>query len=335
MKKHLVMITFVLVALLSACQNTGTNIEPEIEIELTLTANFPSITTTSVLGDIVNEKQSYTITAPEVAGYDFSYWRELDTTTIVSFNAIFNYVPTASISFEAIYELINDTLNVGPYTGDAAYLTMDLDTYYDDAEGLYGVTLFDTLHTIINDGFVGVTYGEARYILDESDMDPNNSSNIILVYRGTSISGVWDQGNTWNREHVWPQSKLGESANNGTVNTASDLYNLMPSNPSENSSRGNDPYSEMGLGYEPRDEVKGDVARAVFYMMLMYEDLNLVNTSPGVHEMGYLDELLQWHIDDPVDTFEMNRLEVIYGEQLNRNPFVDYPQFVEMIWMTD
>ncbi len=215
------------------------------------------------------------------------------------------------------------------------YLTWDLDVYYDDAEGLYGAILVDALNTIINNGFNGVTYGEARYILDDSDQDPDNASNLILVYFGTSINSGWDAGSTWNREHVWPQSLLGSSADNGTVNVASDLYNLMPANPGENSSRGNSPYSEMGLGYEPRDEVKGDVARALFYMMVMYPELNLVDTAPGIHEMGYLSELLQWHIDDPVDAFELNRLEVIASEQDNRNPFVDYPHFVELIWFQE
>jgi endonuclease I len=91
----------------------------------------------------------------------------------------------------------------------------------------------------------------------------------------------------------------------------------------------------MGLGYEPRDEVKGDIARALFYMMIMYDELELVNTAPGLHEMGYLDELIAWHYADPVDDFELARMEIIYGEQYNRNPFVDYPHFVDLIWSYD
>lgn len=334
MKKYLIIITLVLVSLLSACQSAGT--DPEVIVPvLTVTANFDYITPSAVEVDGKSGTQSYTITAPEVAGYEFSYWRELNTTNVVSFDAIFSYVPTADMSLEAVYEIGNSTFITGPYTGDAADLTKDLSLYYDDAEGLYGAALFDALHTIINDGFIGVNYGSARYILDDTDKDPNNSDNIILIYLATSISNIWDQGDTWNREHVWPQSKLGESASNPVVNTASDLYNLMPADPDENSSRSNSPYSELGLGYEPRDAVKGDVARALFYMMVMYEELNLVDTPPLIHEMGYLSELLQWHADDPVDAFEMNRMIIIFGEQHNRNPFVDYPELVEMIWVTD
>lgn len=224
------------------------------------------------------------------------------------------------------------TLNITVIDANPELLLLDLIPYYDNAESLYGEDLINALNIIINTGFDGVTYGEARTILDDSNQDPENPDNLILVYLGTSISGIWDNGDTWNREHVWPQSLLGEGADNNTVNSASDLYNLMPANPSENTSRGNSPYSEITSGYEPRDEVKGDVARALFYMMIMYEELELVNTLPNLHEMGYLDELLSWHYADPVDDFELNRLEVIFSEQLNRNPFVDYPHFVELIW---
>lgn len=197
--------------------------------------------------------------------------------------------------------------------------------YYDSITGLTGSALEDSLHTIINTGFVGVTYGDARYILDETDQDPLNPNNLILVYRQTSINSTWDSGATWNREHVYPQSLLGESADNATVNKASDLHGLKPANPSENSSRGNLPFGTTGGTYEPPDEVKGDIARIVFYMDVMYEDLH-------ISAVGTLSQLLQWNIDDPVDDFERNRNEVIYSYQLNRNPFIDHPELANLIW---
>ena len=96
------------------------------------------------------------------------------------------------------------------------------------------------------------------------------------------------------------------------------------------------PYkNDANWSWQPRDEVKGDVARAIFYMFIMYDELNLVNTAPGVFEMGYLNELLAWHYADPVDEFELYRLSVIFSEQNNRNPFVDYPHFVDLIWFYD
>ena len=201
--------------------------------------------------------------------------------------------------------------------------------YYYSAQGLTGNALFLELRDVINTGKVFVSYDDARYILDDSDADPNNPGNVILVYLGTSVSGTWDSGATWNREHVWPQSLLNY---NNTM--TSDLHNLKPSNPNENSSRGNKYYDNVTTSstYEPRDEVKGDVARILFYMMTMYSVLDLVNTAPSVYEMALLNVLLQWHELDPVDDFERNRNEVIYSHQKNRNPYIDYPEFVELIW---
>jgi len=216
--------------------------------------------------------------------------------------------------------------------GDIVNITL---SYYLSAQSLSGSALFDELHTIINTGFQGVTYGQARYILDESDVDPSNENNLILIYLGTSINNDWDSGATWNREHVWPQSLLPDSASNETVNTASDLQNLKPADPGENSSRSNRYYANQtvaGLSYCPRDEVKGDVARILLYMITMYEELSLVDTSPGLLQMGLFSVLLEWHELDPVDDFERNRNDVIYSYQHNRNPYIDYPEFVDLIW---
>lgn len=206
--------------------------------------------------------------------------------------------------------------------------------YYQSAEGLTGNALFLELRDIVNTGFVGVSYGDARYILDESDADPNNPNNVILVYLGTSVSGTWDNGITWNREHVWPQSLLGVSVENSDINVGSDLQNLKPANPSENSSRGNKYFDNVttSSSYEPRDEVKGDVARILFYMWTKWDFLSLVDSYPSTYQMAMLSVLLEWHELDPVDDFERNRNEVIYSYQNNRNPYIDYPEFVELIW---
>ncbi|MFA7075978.1 MAG: endonuclease [Candidatus Izemoplasmatales bacterium] len=213
-------------------------------------------------------------------------------------------------------------------------LNWDLDTYYDDAEGLTGEQLLSALRTIVNTGFIGINYGDSRYILDDTDADPNIPGNVILVYRQTSVDGTWDEGSTWNREHVWPQSLLGTDVANSTISIGTDLHNLKPANPSENSSRGNEYFDNIDTGstYEPPDEVKGDIARILFYMIVMYDYLNLVDDVPELHEMALLGVLLSWHEADPVDAFEENRNEVIYSYQNNRNPFIDYPHFVEMIF---
>jgi endonuclease I len=223
--------------------------------------------------------------------------------------------------------------------------------YYDSANGLSEEALKSALHNIIDDHTVK-TYGDARYILDESDVDPDNSSNLILLYTGNSISNNWDGGASWNREHVW--SKSHGFPDEGEDVAYSDLHNLKPAHPTVNTDRSDKDFEEGGTPHsiatecnetsntwEPRDEVKGDVARIMLYMTVRYEgdatnevDLELVEeiTSYPNPEFGILSTLLQWHINDPVDEFERNRNDVIYSKQNNRNPFIDHPEYVSKIW---
>jgi len=212
---------------------------------------------------------------------------------------------------------------------------LELTEYYASASGLSGNALLLELRSIINTGMVKFSYGDARYILAETDRDPLNPDNVILIYLGTSVSGTWDGGITWNREHVWPQSLMMTSdLTNTSKNIGSDLHNLKPANPNANSSRGNNYFDEslLILGNPVRTEVRGDIARILFYMVVMYDYLNLVNTTPTLYQMAMLDILIQWHEDDPVDDFERNRNNVIYSYQHNRNPFIDYPEFVDLIF---
>ena len=95
--------------------------------------------------------------------------------------------------------------------------------------------------------------------------------------------------------------------------------------------------------WQPRDKVKGDVARMIFYMATRYEgdngepDLEIIDYLPAdnytnepVH--AKLSALLQWNEEDPVDNYERHRNDVIYSYQHNRNPFIDHPEYVNMIW---
>lgn len=199
----------------------------------------------------------------------------------------------------------------------------DYDGYYASINGLTGQTLKDELKRIISK-MTNISYSDTSFILDETDADPNRPGNVLLVYNRASVSGVWN-GSTWNKEHIWPQSKLGSASK-------SDLFNLRPANPSINSSRGNlayvdgsGTYGRVGSGWFPGEEDKGDIARAVFYM----------NTRWGLSinsNIGNLNTFLKWHAQDPVDEFERHRNEVIYSYQKNRNPYVDYPELVDKVY---
>ncbi|MGM0495995.1 MAG: endonuclease I family protein [Bacillota bacterium] len=218
-------------------------------------------------------------------------------------------------------------------------------TYYEDAINLKGNLLHVKLNNIINENFIPLLYAQAIEVLENSDQDPDNPDNVIVAYPGdygisvpTGYSSEID-GYYWNREHVWPQSRLGVgvSYTNDFTSKATDVHNLKPSDPDENSARSNDyfDYFNTNNTYEPRDEVKGDIARILFYMATMYFDLTLNNdiySESSEKTMGILSVLLEWNELDPVDDFERNRNEEIFSYQGNRNPFIDYPDLAELIW---
>jgi endonuclease I len=115
------------------------------------------------------------------------------------------------------------------------------------------------------------------------------------------------------------------------------MHNLKPAEPDENAYRSNHYFDSLVSNdtYEPNDNVKGDIARIILYMATMYPDLTLNDdptTNSSFKTMGTLSVLLEWHELDPVDDFERNRNDVIFSYQGNRNPFIDYPEFVELIW---
>jgi len=230
--------------------------------------------------------------------------------------------------------------------------------YYSSANGLSGDALKTELNNII-DGHTELSYDDVKDALRETDEDTLNSNNVICFYTGWSY-GKYDFGNgpnDWNREHVWSKSH-GDFGNDPPAGT--DLHQLRPTDASVNSAKNNRDFATGinqyidGSGptecyqdtdiWEPRDEVKGDVARIIFYMATRYEgengevDLEIVdyvNTAGTTYEplYGKLSTLLQWHEDDPVDDWEIGRNDIVYyNYQGNRNPFIDHPEYVNSIW---
>ncbi len=224
--------------------------------------------------------------------------------------------------------------------------------YYYDANNLTDTQLEDKLYDIISNNFQPVSYNDARQILAESDKSLDDPTKIWNIYDGKLVEASWDAGTSWNREHVWPNSRLGMDRVDGTdKNQASDLHNLRAATPSVNSSRSDRFYSDGSgeysitddQGFYPGDEHIGDVARILFYMIVMYDYLELTDdlnalldesdhyTMDGAR-MGILADLIEWHKLDPVDDFERQRNDVIYEAQGNRNPFIDHPEYVHLIW---
>ena len=167
-------------------------------------------------------------------------------------------------------------------------------SYYESCSGLNGEELKNELHNIIKN-HTSYSYSTTKSILRNSDEDPNNSSNIILVYSGNSIDKFDFASNFepdfWNREHVWPKSHGDFDAGDPfEVPLYTDAHNLKPVDHSMNTTRGEKDFDnggeivfngsietncyDTGSTFEPRDEVKGDIARIIFYMDVRYEGGN-------------------------------------------------------------
>lgn len=230
------------------------------------------------------------------------------------------------------------------------------DGYYDRTDGLQGEELKEALYQIIKD-HIDYPYTSSSTdtwdILKESDRDPDNPDNVILIYTVWSVNAAqeYNNGDGWNREHIWAKSHGFPSE---TQDAYRDAHHLRPCDITVNSARGTKDFDNGGEphpvatecytdadSWEPRDAVKGDVARMMFYMATRYEgenedpDLELVDytgTDTDTPFFGKLSTLMEWNEEDPVDEFERNRNEVVYSYQGNRNPFVDHPDFVNAIY---
>ncbi len=191
--------------------------------------------------------------------------------------------------------------------------------------------------------------------------DRNADNSVIDLYspciryfskQGESVGGM-------HIEHVFPKSWWG-----GEVNDAyKDLHHLLPADGSANTSKKNWPPGEVlsptldnGVFrtgsprtpgckaqrvFEPADSLKGDFARMYFYIATVYQDYLWQGTpaDKAMDNSGWQefqpwlrDLLIRWHQQDPVSEREQERQEKVYQIQGNRNPFIDYPELVLLIW---
>ncbi|MBA4316883.1 MAG: hypothetical protein C0412_00635 [Flavobacterium sp.] len=232
--------------------------------------------------------------------------------------------------------------------------------YYNSLEGLSGAALKQAIQDIIANPAVvhAHNYGDIIEILKTADQNPLNSNEVWLMYveKPRSKLEFQDTGiNTgkWNREHIYPQSRGGYT--DGTESIAdginiwlptnaddifaghADAHHLRAEDGAENSLRSNNDYGLTGYNgpSATMGSWKGDVARSVFYMAVRYNALSVVNgdiADTTVGQLGDLASLLTWNTLDPSDDFEMNRNNYVYTWQVNRNPFIDYPDLANYIW---
>ena len=190
--------------------------------------------------------------------------------------------------------------------------------YYDGVDASDAASLRSTLHDVIKDHtrFPYTSSATDTWdILDAADEDPNNSSNILDIYKNASYTKEGGGNSNYNREHSWPKS-YGFPDDGSTNYPYTDCHHLFVCDSGYNSSRSNKPYRDCDSGCtEKTTDVndgrgggsgtfagnsnwtegsgatgkwqtwvgrKGDVARALFYMDVRYEG--------GTHSVTLADE---------------------------------------------
>lgn len=234
--------------------------------------------------------------------------------------------------------------------------------YYTTADGKTADALRSALHAVIHNHRV-IPYSsstktdtsDALKVLDE---DPANTNNVWLLYAQRSEpKSTFGLTTGWNREHLWPNSY----GLDDVEPAYSDLHNLRAEDAHVNSARGNKYYDNSDTNsasykfpanadaplsstdsnsWSPPDMVKGDIARALFYMTIRYigdtpnepalsltDATNLISATTNL--MGKFSTLIKWHFADLVSPAESNRNNLVYSlYQTNRNPFVDHPEWI-------
>ena len=206
--------------------------------------------------------------------------------------------------------------------------------------------------------FSQMGYNSARSAM-YSYIDSENGT-VYCVYTGFSQAAAnTTYLNPINAEHTVPQSWFGSAEP-----MRSDVHHLFPTHGSVNSARSNYPFNEIndnstttwygttssgsyttsssipsnlnsysernGSIFEPREDHKGNLARAIFYFYTMYP--TQAGSITNIVSNGDLDVLYQWHLQDPVDATEVTRNDRCEQRQGNRNPYVDYPNLVAQAW---
>ena len=238
--------------------------------------------------------------------------------------------------------------------------------YYNSANGLTGDQLKMALHNIIK-GHTSISYAQiwnAYWSTDNKgngvvwDMysDVPGGTPPYVYYLGQDQCGNYSgEGDCYNREHSWPSSWFNDQSTPRT-----DLHHIFATDGFVNNRRGNYSFGEVqsaswtsrngsklgssktpgfsGTVFEPIDAYKGDFARAIMYMSVRYygEDSGWGSsdmTNKSVIKPWAITMLLRWNELDPVSQKEIDRNNAIYNDyQHNRNPFVDHPEYANMIW---
>ncbi|MBU4693757.1 endonuclease [Mycoplasma zalophidermidis] len=229
---------------------------------------------------------------------------------------------------------------------------MQLQRQHRNSTGEYG-----DLHRTYRDAFVDKYYEKDGSLLDMYEEIPNGNDKYTYSFNnnGSTAAG---EGGGWNCEHIIAQSWFGKESP-----MRNDAHHVWPTDIHVNGKHSNYPYGNVKSGWtsingtkvgtgvdggyvtEVINEFKGDVARAILYFYLTYNDRNI--TQKGVAsrlfdssnnnkiKAHFLNELLEWNDRDSITQFDLDRNNGIYKHQRNRNPFIDYPELVDVVFRND
>jgi len=247
-------------------------------------------------------------------------------------------------------------------------------TYYNSVGSGTGATLKTSLynkilgHTVTGYSGLWATYSSADpfyngkvWDIYSTRLDAN--SPFEFTFSTNQCGNYSIEGDCYNREHSFPQSWFSQASP-----MVSDMFHIFPTDGKVNGMRSNYPFGEVGtatytsmqgakLGnnttpgytgivFEPINDYKGDLARSFFYMATRYQNLIagwqsngnandvLAGNAYPAYDAWFIELLLKWHNQDPPSVKEINRNNILFGYQNNRNPFVDSPQYAQKIWGT-
>lgn len=238
------------------------------------------------------------------------------------------------------------------------YDNCDVDTYYESlmAESTDPTQWSrESLTALVKDTHRNILPTNGARVGDDDvyaaiiDLDPGEGNGTVrLLYRNI------DMGDTpyanplyWNVERLWPE----ERGYNSFSPAYTDVHHVKPADSTVLLLKGlllfgmcdtveyadacvspaNDETApdtaQDGKIWQPPAVFRGQIARALLYMDLRYEQLTLKDCGPFTNAMAYRSQLLQWHAEFPPDEMEMERNNKACGRwQGNRNPFIDYPE---------
>ena len=248
-----------------------------------------------------------------------------------------------------------------------------------------GEDLKQKLYDISHSTYHPLNYTNPNYQTNiNADHSYNDFEFLDVIYSEDDVFKT-ETNKGWQREHAFCASLMCGSLTADAVKRvgrATDFHNLLAASASANSSRGNknygnadetnsyyqnrttdngrDGYSFDPVNFEPGDRDKGRVARAIFYMAMMYKNdevdevngitmkglrvvedpVTYIQGENGAFAIGNLSTLLEWNKKYPVDYLEMQHNISVYKDinaidgyaQGNRNPFVDYPSLVDYVY---